>query len=350
MLLTLAVFLSCQPIAARASVVCENLRIQLASEPEVIADTGEMRRYSSAIARQNMEIRKVQHDLRRLGCGGSIVVYGSDGRNQCDELSNTLARMQANKLALAAKRDGLRDTGSDSNPRRQHLLAALESNGCNAEQPAEPSSAAADRVIRPAAPEPDTQVGLSPQFQAPTGHGSLRTLCVRTCDGAFFPISSNTSPLNFRRDTLICQQMCPDTETELYYHSIRTAESADMVSAETGRPYRSLPTAFAYLNRASGEQPACSCDFAGYYRRLQGQNTPHGIDGQNDKAVIHVGGTTSGTASRETGAAEPATPAERTYDPASTIRQVGPTFLPTGTGSIDLRNPAVPGLQPLQQQ
>ena len=36
-----------------------------------------------------------------------------------------------------------------------------------------------------------------------------------------------------------------------------------MVSAETGQPYRTLPTAFAYLNRSSGEKPSCGCDLAG---------------------------------------------------------------------------------------
>ena len=31
-------------------------------------------------------------------------------------------------------------------------------------------------------------------------NGSYRTMCVRTCDGAYFPISSQASPMGFQRD------------------------------------------------------------------------------------------------------------------------------------------------------
>ena len=348
-------FLTCQPLSAQATVVCESLRVRLASQPEVVADTREMRRYSSAIVRQNLEIRKVRYDMRRLRCEGAIVEYRSDGTSQCGELSTALTRMEANKRALAVKRDALRFDGAGNNPARERLLAALEANGCNADQPDTDQAPALPpgTISRPADPTQTTgQTEGDGRFRTFAGHGSLRTLCVRTCDGAFFPISSNTSPLNFRRDAQICQQMCPDTETELYYHSMRTAESADMVSAETGQPYRTLPTAFAYLNRSSGEKPSCGCDLAGYYRRMQGHTAQGNAATGSDKAVVEIG--RSASANAKPGVlpprTPPAAPQDRTYDPQSaSVRQVGPTFLPSTTSDIDLRNPALPGPQPLQQ-
>ncbi len=355
LLLTLAVLLTCQPLAAQASVVCESLRLRLASQPEVIADTSEMRRYSSAIARQNLEIRKVRYDMRRLRCNGAVIEYRADGTSQCGELSAALTRMESNKLMLAGKRDALREEGAAANPARERLLAALEANGCNAEQPGprDMPMAPPGTLSRPIeANAPESAASRAGRFQTFTGHGSLRTLCVRTCDGAFFPISSNTSPLNFRRDAQICEQMCPETETELYYHSMRTEESADMVSAETGQPYRTLPTAFAYLNRASGEKPSCGCDLAGYYRRMQGHTAQGNTAAGSDKAVVEIG--RSASADAKPGVlpprTPPAAPQDRTYDPQSaSVRQVGPTFLPSATSDIDLRNPALPGPQPLQQ-
>ncbi|MBW8299320.1 MAG: DUF2865 domain-containing protein [Hydrogenophaga sp.] len=354
LLLTLAVVFACQPLAAQASVVCESLRLRLASQPEVIADTSEMRRYASAIARQNMEIRKVRYDMRRLRCDGAVVEYRADGTSQCGELSTALTRMESNKQMLAGKRDALRQEGTGTNQTRQRLLEALEANGCNTDQPGptDMPMAPPGTLGRPAeTTEPMSEASPAGRFQTFTGHGSLRTLCVRTCDGAFFPISSNTSPLNFRRDAQICEQMCPETETELFYHSMRTEESADMVSAETGQPYRMLPTAFAYLNRSRGDNPSCGCDLAGYYRRMQGQ-TAQGNAGGNNKAVIEIGRSAEATAKADglPARSTPAMPQDRAYDPQSAaVRQVGPTFLPSATSDIDLRNPALPGPQPLQQ-
>ena len=354
LLLTLGVFLTCQPLSAQASVVCESLRVRLAAQPEVVADTREMRRYSSAIVRQNLEIRKVRYDMRRLRCEGAIVEYGVDGKSQCGELSAALTRMEANKHALAVKRDALRFDGAAGNPSRERLLAALEANGCNGDQPDTANAPASPpgTLSQPAdATRMTWQTEGAGQFRTFAGQGSLRTLCVRTCDGAFFPISSNTSPLNFRRDAQICQQMCPDTKTELYYHSMRTAESADMVSAETGQPYRMLPTAFSYLNRPSGEKPSCGCDLPGYYRKMQAQGA-QGKSPGSDKAVVEIGQSQTARAAADGSPAQASTamPQDRAYDPKSAaVRKVGPTFLPTAAGSIDLRNPALPGPQPLQQ-
>lgn len=354
LLLTLGLLLTCQPLAAQASVVCESLRVRLASQPEVVADTREMRRYSSAIVRQNLEIRKVRYDMRRLRCEGAIVEYRADGTSQCGELSAALTRMEANKRALAVKRDAIRFEGAGNNPARQRLLAALEANGCNAGQPDTTATSVSPpgTLNRPSdATEPLREPDTAQAFRGTAGHGSLRTLCVRTCDGAFFPISSNTSPLNFRRDAQICQQMCPDTQTELYYHSMRTAETADMVSAVSGQPYRMLPTAFSYLNRPSGEKPSCGCDLAGYYRKMQAQGAPDKSSG-SDKAVVEIGKSESARAAADGSPAQasPTMPQDRDYDPKSaTVRKVGPTFLPTATSRIDLRNPALPGPQPLQQ-
>ena len=42
--------------------------------------------------------------------------------------------------------------------------------------------------------------------------GTFRTICVRTCDGFYFPISYATSPDRFRDDEQTCQRMCPAAE------------------------------------------------------------------------------------------------------------------------------------------
>ncbi len=85
--------------------------------------------------------------------------------------------------------------------------------------------------------------------------GSFRTLCVRTCDGYYFPISYSTASSNFYRDQLICEQMCPNTEVKLFVHRSPGEESEDMATVD-GQPYADMDYAFAYRKTYN---PACSC-------------------------------------------------------------------------------------------
>ncbi len=334
-LLAFAAFLACQPLAVQASDVCERLREGLASGSRIIANSSEFRRYSSAIARQNIEIRKTRQDMRRLRCDTSaIVVIRSDGGNDCSDLSTALARMEENKRDLAGKLEALRNSGPDE-ATRARILAALDANGCNEEpqERAEPTSS------------DGTDDRMTAALESASGMGNLRTLCVRTCDGGFFPISSNTSPMNFRRDADTCQQMCPGVETELYYHSMLSGESSDMVSAETGRPYRELPTAFSYLNRPSGEKAACGCNLSAYYEKMRANGAAGTIPDDNS-SIIEIKPRDPVTAPSQQASSAPA---ERPYDPEnSRIRRVGPAFLAPDQGKIDLRHPAAPGPQPQQ--
>lgn len=343
------------PAVAEASAICETLRARLASTPEIISNNREVRRYSSAITKQNFEIRKARQDMYSLGCGsGSIVRYGSNGQDACGELSSALRRMEDNKQILTAKRDSLQG-GRGEGANRSRLLAALETNGCNAE-PLQDAMASIRPLEGPRQPRSLTHVpstgpqsGINPDLALQNSHipaGPLRTMCVSTCDGSFFPISSGTSPINFQRDAAQCSQMCPGAQTELFYHSLMTQESADMVSAATGEPYRSLPKAFSYLNRSPGEKSECSCNLADYHRRVLQSQKP--AEPETYSSITAIRGTVDPEPTAR--AAELPVQPERPYDPAaSTVRQIGPSFLPAETSSIDLQHPANPGPQPVQQ-
>jgi hypothetical protein len=85
--------------------------------------------------------------------------------------------------------------------------------------------------------------------------GTFRTLCVRTCDGFYFPISYATNPTKFRDDERTCQRLCPASEVALYSHRNPGEEAAQSVSI-SGRPYTELPSAFRYRQEFN---PSCSC-------------------------------------------------------------------------------------------
>lgn len=84
------------------------------------------------------------------------------------------------------------------------------------------------------------------------GSGAYRTVCVRTCDGYYFPISEAASRSQFRRDADACNARCGG---RLYYLPNYSADTAAMVDL-TGRRYDQLETAFVYRKKLIN---GCSC-------------------------------------------------------------------------------------------
>lgn len=334
------------PGAAGASAICDGLNARLAALPRAASPAGNTRVYSNAISRQTIEMRKVRSDMRRLGCSsGSVIVYGNANAETCEMLAGTMGRMEDNLESLDRKR---RDTAMAVNEaeERRRLRNALKTHGC-VEQPGgvQEASVGEKKIHRnilrdlPPAGEgiPMLREGLGVTGLTLDGapmEGRLRTVCVRMCDGAFFPISSQASPMNFERDAAICSSRCPGAETELYYHALETQEAEDMVSAVTGKPYRELPRAFAYRTRDLDKPGGCGCGMSALERK---QSTPDPASGiQTRTGSI----TTVTTPNREAETTTRIEAEERPYDPNAKVRIVGPTYLPREESAIDLRNPA----------
>jgi hypothetical protein len=84
--------------------------------------------------------------------------------------------------------------------------------------------------------------------------GNYRTLCVRTCDGYYWPISNSAPRSKFRKDAETCETSC-DMEARLFYLP-RTSEDIAAMRDLSGRVYGRLPTAFAYRQSQSS---GCTC-------------------------------------------------------------------------------------------
>ena len=84
--------------------------------------------------------------------------------------------------------------------------------------------------------------------------GAYRTVCVRTCDGFYFPISNSSSRGDFHADADACRSRCGSSEARLFYHS-NTGEIGDAVDL-SGRSYKSLSAAFLYRKKLVD---GCTC-------------------------------------------------------------------------------------------
>ena len=75
-------------------------------------------------------------------------------------------------------------------------------------------------------------------------YGTYRTLCVRLCDGFYFPISDGVRRERLYSDSRQCSQRC-DGEARLFYYST-AGGSAETAVDLSGRRYADLPNAFRY--------------------------------------------------------------------------------------------------------
>lgn len=74
---------------------------------------------------------------------------------------------------------------------------------------------------------------------------TYRTMCVRTCDGYFFPVSFSTGKRNFKKDAKTCKSSC-GAPTRLYYYPNPGSELEDMVSYRGKKKYKKLKNAFRF--------------------------------------------------------------------------------------------------------
>ncbi|MCK0196546.1 DUF2865 domain-containing protein [Ancylobacter sp. 6x-1] len=104
------------------------------------------------------------------------------------------------------------------------------------------------------APQPQVMVPDNGPQPVSNGIGGGIAYCVRTCDGHYFPLTPVSGDTRIAAEGR-CQAFCPQAETAVYVSYSREA-GIDGARGSDGRPYASLPAAFAYRTAMN---PACTC-------------------------------------------------------------------------------------------
>src|SRR5271166_4099180 len=104
--------------------------------------------------------------------------------------------------------------------------------------------------------------------------GSSSAVCVRSCDGGFFPV-----PYVGDRDSLakICQALCPNADTQLY--SMPLGGTIEEAASTTGSRYGDLANAGKFEQALDMN---CSC-------RRQGQGWAEALADAEKRAQHHAG-------------------------------------------------------------
>lgn len=84
--------------------------------------------------------------------------------------------------------------------------------------------------------------------------GTYRTVCVRTCDGYYWPVSFATSRSQFRADDKYCKSSC-EAPARLFYYSNPSEEPPDMVDLK-GRKYNQQSFAWRFQAKYDAQ---CKC-------------------------------------------------------------------------------------------
>jgi hypothetical protein len=244
----------------------EGALAQLDSASNAAPDTS--RRYEDAIARQRYELDQTIMQGRRMGCdsGGGFFIFGAPRRPpQCDQINNQITRMRSNIDRMTAELSHRRG-GSDVNRdlQRRQLLISLQQNNCGpqyrnaAPQQQAHSKSFLEKLFGGWQEESNSNAAPLDVPNVPTS-STFRTLCVRTCDGYYFPFSYATVPARFSEDDRTCKRLCPAAETALYTYR-NPGEEVEQAMSLSGQPYTALPTAFKYRQELN---PSCSCRAAG---------------------------------------------------------------------------------------
>ncbi|MBN9018065.1 MAG: DUF2865 domain-containing protein [Rhizobiales bacterium] len=256
---------------AEAASVCSQLEAQLSSLQK---GTGarQAAAFAGAANQQRAEISAAQQRARQAGCGGGFLFFQSKQSPQCAGMLQGIQRMKNNLAKLESNQQNAAAASANAGGQRSGLLRQLGDNNCGPQYAAYSSQNRPknflERLFTPQTP----QIAMAPAEQGVVlqrddsqdsggydtgfGRGRYRTLCVRTCDGYYFPISYSTTRDGFTRDEQICKQTCPGTEVVLYAHRNPGQDSSKALSTIDESRYSDLPTAFAYRTNLT---QGCGC-------------------------------------------------------------------------------------------
>jgi hypothetical protein len=331
--------------------MCPRLEAQLATidrggsgDP---AKDDQIRRYQDSAAKQQAELDRATAQAKRMGCDSSGFFSLFSGQSaQCGPVNNQIQQMRGNLDQITTNLERLRGGGPgnpDRDNQRRSVLLALAQNNCGPQyaNAARGPGNFLDNLFGNNSPG-----GSVAPADNGAQSGTFRTVCVRTCDGFYFPISFATVPSRFPDDEKTCKSLCPASDATLFSYR-NPGEDMNSAVSLGGQPYSSSPNAFRYRTEFN---PSCAC-------KATGQTWSDALKNIDDKSSAEQGDiivteerakkmsqpvSKAGPVTQKKGATPASAPAADVpatastppasaagaSDPNKPIRSVGPTFIP----------------------
>ena len=252
-----------------------------ANSPELIALNQEIGQASQAH-------RAVKSEMDNAGCYERMMIFGRALKRtpRCLGLNARVEDSRRHVERLKAQRASL--SGGGNRRRQQELQRAMQRNGCSGAP--QTSGGFFDFFGGP------RQEYQTPIYRSINPNGRYRTVCVRLCDGFYFPIHYSTYGSRAAQDAKKCQDSCA-APAELYVYRNPGQEIEQAISL-SGSPYMDLPVALRYRKEFV---KGCSCKKAEY--------NPMEIEAANKRAqgIPPAGATQAAAAPAPQAPAAPAT-------------------------------------------
>jgi len=232
--------------AQAQSLDCNRLQGQIAQASAADPATA---RFAAAAQKQRSELDRTVAYAHSIGCDRSgFVFFGPQPPAQCPAISAQIQRMRANLDQVQGQMRG----GA-----AQTLVAQYNAYCRGGAQVARSEPRGFFETLfggNPNSQQPDIMV--PPEDETPRG-GSM-AVCVKSCDGSFFPVSYSAHRGNLNELDNLCHALCPNAEVTLYTRSLyRDMKSAVSIN---GEPYRDTQNAFRFEKSVD---TSCSCKAPG---------------------------------------------------------------------------------------
>jgi Protein of unknown function (DUF2865) len=257
---------------------CMQLRQELASAQSGGGGGADLANLNKQIQDATRVYQGTKAAMDDAGCFQSFLIFGrSLARTpNCLKMNDRMEEAQRQLDQLQGQRDAI--AGGAGNRRRQaELMDALARNGCTGGRPM-PQQARRDSGggglfgwFGRGSEEEESGQPEQPVYRSIDPNGRYRSVCVRTCDGFFFPISYQTYASRLSQDATVCQSSCA-APAELYVYR-NPGQEIDQAISLNGTAYADLPAAFKYRKEYV---KGCSCKESEY--------NPTEIEAANKKA------------------------------------------------------------------
>jgi len=236
---------------------------QLAAQINRLGDSGQRRanHYGGGAAqKQRADLDHTIKYARSLGCNRQQIFFLDPASAQCPSLNAQIQQMQAS----LGQSQGAGDPGSDAALKQQlteRYNAYCRGQVQTARQPRQQGFFEALFGVfvpnpnqNPFAQHPNEAILHSPDEDL-TPHGGSQAVCVRDCDGGFFPLNISARQGDPDQLTDLCRALCPNASVRVYTRSPNN-EIATAVSLDGDALYSDLPNALKFQKSFD---PACTC-------------------------------------------------------------------------------------------
>jgi hypothetical protein len=216
--------------------------------------------------------------MEDAGCFDSFFIFGRGlvRSPKCLKMNDRVEDARRELAQLQQQRQAL--SGGGGNKRRQaELQAALARSGCGGVRVPQPRRGGGLFDFFGGGREEREELPQTPVYRSIDPNGRYRSVCVRLCDGFYFPISYVTYGSRLAQDAAQCQANCA-APAELYVYR-NPGQDIEQAVSLNGSAYMDLPVALRYRKEYV---KGCSCKQAEY--------NPTQIEAANKRAAAAASG------------------------------------------------------------